>query len=293
MNYYERIQLSIDYIEQNLEDKIDIKSAAQKAFMSQSSYYRLFFAIVGYSVKEYIRNRRISLATKDVLDEKMRIIDIAVKYDFSSGDAFSRAFKRITGYLPSQFKMYDATYNFEERDILSKYFEVQDEKLLEKYPDIKVLKELKPMRVAYYCYQGAEPEKHAFSVIKEWLNSGDINIKDSTRIFGYNNPSPESPDQREYGYEVCITIDKDTKVEDEKIKTKDLEGGLYAITSVRADKGTDIGHKIMQAWQRFNAWIKESKYTYGNHQWLEEHIGFDDDYSLFSGVDLYMPLKNR
>jgi len=55
MNYYERIQKSIDYIESNLEDRIDLNRAAQEAYMSQSSFYRLFFALVGYSVKEYIR----------------------------------------------------------------------------------------------------------------------------------------------------------------------------------------------------------------------------------------------
>ncbi|MHB8064531.1 MAG: helix-turn-helix transcriptional regulator, partial [Ruminiclostridium sp.] len=57
MNYYERIQKSIDYIESNFENNIDLNVAAQKSFMSLSSFYRLFFALVGYSIKEYIRLR--------------------------------------------------------------------------------------------------------------------------------------------------------------------------------------------------------------------------------------------
>ena len=66
MNYYEQIQKSIDFIERNLEESIDISMAANEAYMSQSNYYRLFFAMVGYSVKEYIRKRRISKAAQEL-----------------------------------------------------------------------------------------------------------------------------------------------------------------------------------------------------------------------------------
>ena len=138
MNYYERIQKSIDYIERNLENKIDLNLAAKEAYMSQSNYYRLFFAIVGYSIKEYIRLRRISLAALDMKYSNVCIINIAVKYDFNSGDAFSRAFKRITGFLPSEFREQNQIYTFERMNVMDKYFDVQDKKLLEKYPDIKV-----------------------------------------------------------------------------------------------------------------------------------------------------------
>lgn len=66
MNYYECIQASIDYIENNLYEDIDLEKAADSAYMSLSNYYRLFFAIVGCSVKEYVRLRRIHLAAQDL-----------------------------------------------------------------------------------------------------------------------------------------------------------------------------------------------------------------------------------
>jgi len=98
MNYYERIQKSIDYIESNLENLIDINAAAQEAYMSISNFYRMFFALTGYSVKEYIRLRRTSIAAIELRNNNTCLIDIAVKFDFESGDAFSRAFKRVTGF---------------------------------------------------------------------------------------------------------------------------------------------------------------------------------------------------
>ena len=294
MNYYERIQKSIDYIESNIENKIDLNQAAREAFMSQSNYYRIFFALVGFTVKEYIRLRRISLAASELRNSDIRVMDIAVKYDFESQDSFSRAFKRITRFLPSEWRYQQIEFSFERMSVLDKYFEIQDSELLEKYPDIKVLKKLEPVRVAYYCYYGTNPENGAFKVVSEWLKNNDLDMeKDGLRIFGYNNPSPTSPTQTEYGYEVCVTINDSIQVDDENVKTKILEGGLYAVTGIKRDGNGDVGEEIIKAWQRFQNWLQDSKYAFGGHQWLEEHLGFDDEFNHVGGVDLYMPIMER
>ena len=293
MNYYEQIQKSIDYIEGNLEESININMAVNEAYMSVSNYYRMFFAMVGYSVKEYIRMRRISLAADELRRSESSIIDIAVKYDFDSRDSFSRAFKRITRFLPSEYRQERSVYQFERVNLMEKYYEEQEKDLLEKYPEIRVLKKLEPMKVAYYNYFGKNPEDGAFKVINEWLQNSGLDIeKDGIRIFGYNKPDV-APDQEEYGYEICVTIDEKTKISDKRIKTKTLPGGLYAVTGVRRSKDTELGYEIMKAWQRFNSWIMDSKYIGGGHQWLEEHLGFDEEFHHTGGVDLYMPIMER
>jgi len=290
MNYYERIQKSIDFIESNLDMKIDLNHVAKEAYMSRSNYYRLFFAIAGYRVKEYIRLRRVCVASQELVNMNSKVIDVAIKYDFTSPDSFSKSFKKITGFLPSEFKREKREFNFERIDIMDRYFDIQDEKLLDKYPDIKVLKEIEPMRVAYYCYYGTNPEDGAFKVINEWLRKNEVQIKNGIRIFGYNNPTAASPDQQEYGYEVCVTIDEDMIVDDENIKTKYLEGGLYVVASVKNNGNVDLGTEIMSSWNTFRIWLDDSKYSYGGQQWLEEHLGFDDDNNHIGGVDIYMPI---
>lgn len=294
MNYYERIQRSIDYIESRLEEDIDIERAAQEAFMSCSNYYRMFFALTGYSVKEYIRHRRISCAVKDVKTTDENILNIALKYGFESNEAFTRAFRRITGYPPSAFRNPSLIYNFERVNVLDKYFDVQDGELLEKYPDIKVLKELEPFRVAYYCYYGTEPENHAFSVMKDWLKRSGLSFeKDKLRIFGFNNPSPSDPEQTEYGYEVWVTIGDDVVVDDSLVKAKTFEGGLYAVCGVRNLVPGGEGTAIQGTWERFGKWLSDSKYVFANHQWLEEHLYFNDEFEYIGGMDLYMPIAPK
>lgn len=82
MNYYERIQKSIDYIEDKLKEDIEIEKAAQEAFMSCSNYYRMFFALTGHEVKEYVRHRRISNAVTDIKETDESILAIALNYGF-------------------------------------------------------------------------------------------------------------------------------------------------------------------------------------------------------------------
>lgn len=294
MNYYERIQRSLEYLESRLDDTVDLQMAAREAYMSMSTFYRMFFALVGYPVKEYVRLRRTSLAAADLEKAQCSVMDLAAKYDYTSADSFSRAFRRITGFLPGDFRKIEGTFSFERMSVMDKYFDAQDKDLQEKYPEIKVLRKLEPMRAAYYCYFGENPEDNAFAVMKKWLSTSGIRFNEQhTRIFGYNNPSPASDDQREYGYEVCVTIDRDTIVDDPLVKTKILEGGLYAVTSVKRGDDGDIGLDIISAWDRFSRWLSDSKYTNGKHQWLEEHLGFDENANHVGGVDLYMPISER
>ncbi|QOR35090.1 AraC family transcriptional regulator [Clostridium sp. 'deep sea'] len=295
MNYIERIQKSIDFIEVNLQNKIVISDAANKAFMSLSSFYRLFFALVGFTVKEYIRLRRISLAANEIKGTYCRVLDVAIKYDFTSSDSFSRAFKRCAGELPSVYKHSEKYFNFERINIMDIYLEIQDQEMLRKYPNIKLMKKTKDVKVAYYCYYGENPEQNAFKVMNEWLVTTGINpTKQRLRIFGYNNPSPTSSEQKEYGYEVCVTIDDNTVISDKRIKTKTLKGALYAILGIKFKDSKDPGMEILKNWQILNEWFKEGKYEYDkNFQWFEEHLSFNDDLTEFKGMDIYVPIKDK
>lgn len=287
MTYYERIQKSIEYVEQHLDGEIDLSIAAKEAFMSLSNFYRLFFALTGYSIKEYVRLRRINLSVNDVLSGDMRIIDIAAKYDFESADSFSRAFKRITGFLPSVFKKENRSFQFERISIVDKYFAIQDKKLLEKHPDIKVMKELEPMKVAYYVARSNHPEVDAFKVIKEWAARNNLLGADAKyRLFGFDSIDAKMGD-KEYGYEIWMTVDNGFIVNDEKVKCKTFDGGLYAVTSTTVSD-------VVDTWDRFREWLKISKYDLGSHQYFEEHFfeNFENDNEALENIklDLYMPV---
>ncbi|MDE7327194.1 MAG: AraC family transcriptional regulator, partial [Lachnospiraceae bacterium] len=86
---------SIDFIESRLTEAIDVGELAQQAFFSKTHYQRLFRAIVGELVMEYVKNRRLQLACRDVLAGNTKILDIALKYGYDSHEGFTRAFSSL------------------------------------------------------------------------------------------------------------------------------------------------------------------------------------------------------
>lgn len=290
MNYYERIQRSIDYIERNIEEEIILEDVAAEASMSLSNFYRIFFAVAGYNVKEYIRLRRISLAAADLKDGGMKIAEIAARYLYTSSDSFTRAFKKATGYLPSEYRTLKIVFSFGKIDIPGKYFDIQDPELLEKYPDIRVLKVLEPFYAASYIAFSRTPENDAFAVMKKWAaENGILTGEEKYRIFGFDVAGSMREDGV-YGYEVWMTVPEGYTIDDDRIVSKRFDGGLYAVTPAT------IGG-IVSAWDRFREWLKLSRYEMGRHQCLEEHLPFED-WEAFSSheeirIDLYMPLQEK
>lgn len=288
MNYYERIQKSLNYIECNLENPISLKNVAAEAFMSLPNFYKIFFAIVGYTVKEYIRFRRISFASEWLYDDSMKIIDIAVKCEYQSADAFSRSFRNITGFLPSEFRKQNRKFKFERIDVMDRYFEIQDQALLEKYPGIKVLKKLEPFRVASYIAYGTSPEDDALSHMRQWAErTGLMNENYGYRLFGFDVAESLKEDGS-HGYEVWLSVPDGFECDDMPVKT--VPGGLYAVTT------TTIGD-IEETWNLFREWLKTGKYDLGTHQWLEEHLPFQE-WSRYRSqqeckIDLYMPITEK
>jgi AraC family transcriptional regulator len=94
----------IEYIERNLDTTLDIDEIAKVAYSSRYHFQRIFHAITGFTVTEYIRNRRLSLAAEELAATDNKVIDVALKYGYESPEAFAKAFQRLHGILPSVLK---------------------------------------------------------------------------------------------------------------------------------------------------------------------------------------------
>lgn len=101
MEWIERLNQSISYIEDNLSDTINYDQAARIACCSTFHYQRMFSYITGVSLSEYIRRRRMTAAAFDLQAGKMKIIDLALKYGYDSPTSFNRAFQSIHGVSPT------------------------------------------------------------------------------------------------------------------------------------------------------------------------------------------------
>lgn len=101
MEWLERLNQSINYLEENLANTISYERAAQIACCSTFHFQRMFSYIAGVPLSEYIRRRRMTAAAFDLQTTDMKIVDLALKYGYDSPTSFNRAFQSIHGVSPS------------------------------------------------------------------------------------------------------------------------------------------------------------------------------------------------
>ena len=102
MDWIIGMQKAIDYIEANLTEEINYEKVAAESFSSSYHFQRVFSILCGYTLGEYIRLRRLSLAGAELANGKEKVIDIALKYGYDSPDSFAKAFQKFHGITPSQ-----------------------------------------------------------------------------------------------------------------------------------------------------------------------------------------------
>ena len=102
MDWISGIQSALDYLEEHLTEEIDYTEAAKCAFSSVFHFQRIFRVLCGYSVGEYVRLRRLSMAAEELAHGHDKVIDVALRYGYDTPESFSRAFTRFHGITPSE-----------------------------------------------------------------------------------------------------------------------------------------------------------------------------------------------
>lgn len=115
MEWVERMNQAITYIENHLCEEVDPEEISRIMACPSGVFQRSFALIVGVPLSEYIRRRKLTGAAHELRNTEERVIDIAVKYGYDSADAFSVAFKRMHGVNPSSARQPDVQLKFYSR----------------------------------------------------------------------------------------------------------------------------------------------------------------------------------
>ena len=100
MDWIKGLQDTIDYVEEHLTEPIDYDEVAKRCHCSSYHFQRVFSILCGYTLGEYIRYRRLSLAAAELASTDAKVLDVALKYGYDSADGFQRAFLKFHGVLP-------------------------------------------------------------------------------------------------------------------------------------------------------------------------------------------------
>lgn len=283
MHTVEIVQRAIDYIEEHLDESLALERIAEAAAMSVPNLYRIFYAMTGHPIKEYIRKRRISEAACLLRQTDLSTIDIGFNCGFDTYQAFIKSFKRNTGLTPGLYRRVDLIYSFERISLNERVTYLEEREVSERFPSVKVIR-LAPQKGIGYLHTAASEdglEETALYHFRDLLSKLDVS---QMRLFGWN-VNLESP--KPYGYQMVAVCEREYHAEHQSLQPFGLMGGLYAVT--RTPKGS--GPDIVAAWnQLLSEWLPRSTFELGEHGFLEEYQQYNGQ---IVRLKLYLPVKRR
>ncbi|MCX7749326.1 MAG: AraC family transcriptional regulator [Clostridia bacterium] len=291
MNYIEQLEKAILYIEERLSEDIKVEEVAGAAGYSYYHFHRIFEAVVGETVGNYLRTRRLTRAANDLIYTGKRILDIAVEYRFESQEAFNRAFKK-------RFKVTPGTYRKNRIDVIVggkkelsgptlKHLQtgITIEPVVRKIEEVKIigLRDMTTIRT------NKIPEMWGrFNIRMEEIK----NRKNRIRGYGICEVDKDYDvskfnEDTEFTEIVGIEVDAFEEIPQGMV-SKTLAGGRYAVFTHKGRMDT-LRMTYDYIW---GTWIPYSGYTLDMRDdfefYDERFLGPDND---LSEMDIYIPIK--
>lgn len=282
MEWIERLNHTIHYVEEHLSEEIEFETLAKIAGCSTYHFQRMFTYMAGFGISEYIRRRRMSLAAVDLQEKNCRILDIALKYGYSSPTAFNRAFQSIHGISPSLVK---------KKGTLVKSYPPISFKIIVKGVDemnyrIEEKDSFRIVGISTPLHQ--ELEKNFTIVPQMWQQaSTDGTIP---RLAALMNNQPMGL----LGVSACGTEDKWNyyiAVSTTAPTPEDLEEYIVPASAWAVFSGTGTNLSIQELEQRIiTEWLPTSGYEYGNAPDIEVYLNPDPNNAQY---EVWIPVVKK
>ncbi len=267
MTYQQRVQAVIDYIGQHLDDDLTLEQLSDISCFSKFHFHRLFTALTGLSLQQYIKWLRLKRAAHQLIVNKdQSIINIAMNAGFESHEAFSRAFKKTCGDSPSGFR----------RNLNWSVWE-KPPYLLPKQGETKMnveIKDIEKIRLAVIEHKG-DPNKVGESVSKliAWAKAQTANLKPSAgEAFAIAHNDPKVVSAAEFRFDLGIKIPENLKLSGEVVE-KQLPAGRYA-TVMHKGSRDNIDKTI---YPFYREWVPNSGQELGDLPCVFCYYNFDHE----------------
>ncbi len=297
MDYIELIQKSIDYIDENITEKISINDLASHVGFSTYHFYRIFNSIVGLTVMDYVTKRKLQFALFE-LQNGTKIIDVAMNYGFETHAGFTKAFKRCFGYPPNFYRLH-APKGLPQKNVLSKLISIKtggivmQPKIIEQ-PSFKV--------VGYEFQNNLKNILHTRDIPAFWSQRGLDDGASETKLYATLNPPKHGEyciclktnmETDDFSYLLGVGVDSFNLATDDMCKLE-VPSGLYAVFTTPSVAEKDFVDSIQGTWKYIlEEWfpssgyeIDETKFDYEFydercHPWEYEKIN----------MEIYIPIK--
>ena len=300
MDWLERMNSAMDYIENNLTGNIELEKAAKLALCSEYHFQRIFTLIANMPIMEYVRRRRMSLAAIDLQQNKTKVLDLALKYGYESHSAFTRAFNSIHGVSPMSargkgviLKSYPRIYfQFSVKGDIAMDYKIERKKAFSIFGKSKKFKHDAVYAQIPEFWNGNTLDGTAERILTEAgkklpsIYGPDIYGSDDMLLFAANL----GHDDDGMGYMICqIKPDGDVSDDFEVIHIPELDWIVFATQPVTIDAATNA---IQDLWKRLGAeWFSQNpEFEYANAPAME--LYYHAGKGLFK-VEVAVPLVRK
>lgn len=294
MEWINKMNAALDYIEENLTEDIDLNKVAQKACCSSYNFQRMFSFITDISLAEYIRRRRMSAAALDLQATDAKVIDVAMKYGYKSPVSFARAFSSVHKITPKEAKKAGAKLKIYPK--ISFQISIKGEKSMDYRIETKPAFDVFGIETVASLSAGKgftspaqlwQKAHRSGAYEKLFEASGDLPDflpSDLCKIHGVENYRKTLGNT--YSYMLCAFVSENSKTKGYKIQH--IPSQTYAIFPSEKFKWDEIFGVLENLQKRFySEWLPTAKYERIDGPNFEIYGG-DREYGY---IELWYPVK--
>ncbi|MCK6264271.1 AraC family transcriptional regulator [Vibrio sp. ZSDE26] len=286
-DYHQRLTPVIRHLEKHFNDPLNLEEVAKLACLSPYHFHRIFKAVTGETLNDYLRRLRLEQAANALFYKKPAITAVALEFGFSSSQSLAKAFKQYFNLTPSQIRQCDTIESF---SMLLKDSKIghslrkigHDSNNANSYTapdptqrsntmnnDALEIKNFDSCQLAYVRVTGPYGENYEPAIGKLYGWAGPNGQAGNTNIFIYHDNPEITPDEK-CRTDICLFIDNNTDVGN-GIETKAFPGGKYAVVRTMI---TDKSH-YASAWDSLMSQIVEQGIDSDDRPCFELYHSYD------------------
>ncbi|MEH6836918.1 MULTISPECIES: AraC family transcriptional regulator [Falsihalocynthiibacter] len=251
----ERIFRSIDFVEKNMFEPIDIHDMAKASHYSTYHFCRIFRSLVGDAPKEYLRKRRLTIAAQRLAKGESSILDIALSCQFESHAAFTRAFKQLFKTTPEQYRENADPFRLIYKDQFSPHMLNHLQNRLVMEPNIVVRSEVRVIGTARQYTEEDLDMDTLWSAFREEVVH--ISNRVGRDAFGIYEEYQESEDGVGFSYICAVEVSDFDNIPDGMI-ARVIPSHLYAVFQHEGPVSS-LPETMKYIW---GSWLPKSDYEY-------------------------------
>ncbi len=224
VKYQARLERVLDYIQDHLDEPLDLNHLAEIACFSPFHFHRVYRAVMQETVAETVRRLRLHRACGDLIANQLSIGDVASRAGYGSLEAFNRSFRKAYDMPPGEYR----TKQIDQAYSLKPYSSLKDDNMYN-----VTIGDVPSVRLAAIAHKGSYMDiGKAFEKVYIWAMCNEFTPEPETRAIGIYYDDPESVKESELRSHAGFTISGDLDISKTQnagdIEEVDLKGGRAA-----------------------------------------------------------------